>query len=153
MPVVVLYAGDGGGFVQAGQTLPNVEGFTLSWWTPEMTIIGRLSLMAWGLGYFGQPHINVRFMAVRTVKEVPDGAWMPGQWQPRRPGISALFRDRTGLAQGLGGGAGWLSASSLGPPEDRAASTQATSSAGLSGGLQRRSYGPGISLHLRLDSN
>jgi SSS family solute:Na+ symporter len=71
MPAVVLYAGDGGGFAQAGQTLSNVEGFTLSWWTPEMTIIGWLSLMAWGLGYFGQPHIIVRFMAVRTVKEVP----------------------------------------------------------------------------------
>jgi hypothetical protein len=48
MPVVVLYADDGGGFVQAGQTLPNVEGFTLSWWTPEMTIIGPA--VAHGLG-------------------------------------------------------------------------------------------------------
>jgi SSS family solute:Na+ symporter len=81
MPAVVLYAGDGGGFVQAGQTLSNVEGFTLSWWTPEMTFIGWLSLMAWGLGYFGQPHIIVRFMAVRSVKEVPTArniamAWM-----------------------------------------------------------------------------
>ncbi|NBC14758.1 MAG: sodium/proline symporter PutP [Gammaproteobacteria bacterium] len=81
MPAVVLYAGDGGGFVQAGQTLSSVEGFTLSWWTPDMTVIGWLSLMAWGLGYFGQPHIIVRFMAVRSVKEVPTArniamAWM-----------------------------------------------------------------------------
>ena len=35
-----------------------------------MTLIGWLSLMAWGLGYFGQPHIIVRFMAVRSVAEV-----------------------------------------------------------------------------------
>ncbi len=35
-----------------------------------MTFIGWLSLMAWGLGYFGQPHIIVRFMAVRSVAEV-----------------------------------------------------------------------------------
>ena len=70
MPAVVLYAGDGGGFAQARQTLSGVEGFTLSWWTDSMTVVGWLSLMAWGLGYFGQPHIIVRFMAVRSVREV-----------------------------------------------------------------------------------
>ncbi|MCO5123108.1 MAG: sodium/proline symporter PutP [Rhizobacter sp.] len=70
MPAVVLYAGDGGGFAQAGQTLSNLPGFTLSWWSDSMTLVGWLSLMAWGLGYFGQPHIIVRFMAVRSVREV-----------------------------------------------------------------------------------
>lgn len=70
MPIVVLYAGDGGGFAQAGETLSGVEGFSLSWWNEDMTLIGWLSLMAWGLGYFGQPHIIVRFMAVRSVAEV-----------------------------------------------------------------------------------
>ena len=30
--------------------------------------IGIVSLLAWGLGYFGQPHILVRFMAIRDVK-------------------------------------------------------------------------------------
>lgn len=29
-----------------------------------------VNLMAWGLGYFGQPHILVRFMAVKTVKDI-----------------------------------------------------------------------------------
>lgn len=29
-----------------------------------------ISNMAWGLGYFGQPHIIVRFMAIRSVKEI-----------------------------------------------------------------------------------
>ncbi|MCC2616849.1 sodium/proline symporter PutP [Aestuariibacter halophilus] len=29
-----------------------------------------ISLMAWGLGYFGQPHIIVRFMAIRHVREM-----------------------------------------------------------------------------------
>lgn len=33
--------------------------------------IGVVSLLAWGLGYFGQPHILVRFMAVRTPKDIP----------------------------------------------------------------------------------
>ena len=37
----------------------------------DMTTFGIVSLMAWGLGYFGQPHILVRFMAVRTPRDVP----------------------------------------------------------------------------------
>ncbi|WP_227817484.1 sodium/proline symporter PutP [Nitrogeniibacter aestuarii] len=81
MPAVVLYAGDGGGFAQAGETLSGLQGFTLSWWSSDMTVIGWVSLMAWGLGYFGQPHIIVRFMAVRSVREVATArniamAWM-----------------------------------------------------------------------------
>ncbi len=32
--------------------------------------LGIISLMAWGLGYFGQPHIIVRFMAITSVKEI-----------------------------------------------------------------------------------
>lgn len=28
------------------------------------------NLLAWGLGYFGQPHILVRFMAVKTLKDI-----------------------------------------------------------------------------------
>ncbi|MGG4265973.1 sodium/proline symporter PutP [Peribacillus simplex] len=32
--------------------------------------IGIISLLAWGLGYFGQPHIIVRFMAVSSVKDL-----------------------------------------------------------------------------------
>lgn len=35
------------------------------------TVIGIISFFAWGLGYFGQPHILVRFMSIRTVKLFP----------------------------------------------------------------------------------
>jgi sodium/proline symporter len=43
--------------------------------------VGIISLMAWGLGYFGQPHILARFMAVDSVKSIPAArrigmAWM-----------------------------------------------------------------------------
>lgn len=31
--------------------------------------LGIVSLLAWGLGYFGQPHIIVRFMAIRSVSD------------------------------------------------------------------------------------
>ncbi len=35
------------------------------------TWITGASLMAWGLGYFGQPHILARFIGIRNVKDVP----------------------------------------------------------------------------------
>lgn len=40
-----------------------------------------LNLMAWGFGYFGQPHILVRYMAVRSLKDITTArriciAWM-----------------------------------------------------------------------------
>lgn len=37
----------------------------------DASLISIVSAMAWGLGYFGQPHIIVRFMAVRSVRDVP----------------------------------------------------------------------------------
>ena len=33
------------------------------------TFVGIVSALAWGLGYFGQPHIIVRFMAIKSIKE------------------------------------------------------------------------------------
>jgi sodium/proline symporter len=49
------------------------DGHTLS----PMKII---SLLAWGLGYFGQPHILARFMAVRSPKEIPLARQIAMQW-------------------------------------------------------------------------
>ncbi|MDG1733765.1 MAG: sodium/proline symporter PutP [Thalassotalea sp.] len=36
-----------------------------------VSFLAILSAMAWGLGYFGQPHIIVRFMAIRSVEDLP----------------------------------------------------------------------------------
>ncbi len=36
-----------------------------------MSFIAIFSLVAWGLGYFGQPHIIVRFMAIKGVDHIP----------------------------------------------------------------------------------
>ncbi|WP_300394488.1 sodium/proline symporter PutP [Fusobacterium sp.] len=33
-------------------------------------ILAMISSIAWGLGYFGQPHILVRFMSVKSIKEL-----------------------------------------------------------------------------------
>jgi sodium/proline symporter len=45
-----------------------------------MTLLGIASLMAWGLGYFGQPHILARFMAVKTASEVPKARLVGMSW-------------------------------------------------------------------------
>lgn len=47
----------------------------------QVAWVALLSALAWGLGYFGQPHIVVRFMALRSVAEAKAGrqigiAWM-----------------------------------------------------------------------------
>jgi len=36
--------------------------------------------VAWGLGYFGQPHIIVRFMAIRRVKDMPTARRIGMSW-------------------------------------------------------------------------
>jgi sodium/proline symporter len=44
----------------------NPKAFNLS-----TTWITGASLMAWGFGYFGQPHILARFISIRSVEDVP----------------------------------------------------------------------------------
>ncbi|WAL78874.1 sodium/proline symporter PutP [Shewanella sp. DAU305] len=36
----------------------------------NVTMLGLISSLSWGLGYFGQPHIIVRFMAIRSVADI-----------------------------------------------------------------------------------
>lgn len=45
-----------------------------------LTVVGIISLMSWGLGYFGQPHIIVRFMAIRSVKDIPTARNIGMSW-------------------------------------------------------------------------
>ncbi|WOF16767.1 sodium/proline symporter PutP [Methanoplanus sp. FWC-SCC4] len=37
-----------------------------------LTFIAIVSMLAWGLGYFGQPHILVRFMAIKKPEEITE---------------------------------------------------------------------------------
>ncbi len=43
-------------------------------------LVSIISAMAWGLGYFGQPHIIVRFMAIRSVKDMPAARRIGMSW-------------------------------------------------------------------------
>lgn len=43
-------------------------------------LISIISALAWGLGYFGQPHILVRFMSIRSVREIPKATTIGISW-------------------------------------------------------------------------
>ncbi|WNK19186.1 sodium/proline symporter PutP [Halomonas piscis] len=79
MPLVVLYGEGGGGLSQASEVLNETDPTLLSW-TDGLTFIGWLSAVTWGLGYFGQPHIIVRFMAIRRLKDVPTARNIGMSW-------------------------------------------------------------------------
>ena len=44
------------------------------------TVIGIVSLLAWGLGYFGQPHILARFMAAESAKSIRNARRIGMSW-------------------------------------------------------------------------
>ncbi|CAH0991883.1 Osmoregulated proline transporter OpuE [Sinobacterium norvegicum] len=65
--VAVQYIG-GGSYVYQAISQENIH--LLDIWTDKngqpLTLISIVSLMAWGLGYFGQPHILARFAAMKN---------------------------------------------------------------------------------------
>lgn len=92
VPAVAL--SDVGGPAGAAATLNGINPDLLSLFAGA-TVLGVVSAMAWGLGYFGQPHIIVRFMAIRSVRDVPAA---------RRIGMSWMIVSLIGaLATGLVG--------------------------------------------------
>ena len=46
----------------------------------KLDVVAIVSLLAWGLGYFGQPHILVRFMAAESVKTIPKARRIGMTW-------------------------------------------------------------------------
>ncbi|MFT5396001.1 MAG: sodium/proline symporter [Gammaproteobacteria bacterium] len=59
--------------------------------------IGIASLLGWGLGYFGQPHILIRFMAISTPEKIPAARRIALSWTLISL-ISALFIGFAGSA-------------------------------------------------------
>jgi sodium/proline symporter len=64
------------------ETLAVIQGINLDYTNmfSGTTGIGILSLMAWGLGYMGQPHILARFMAASSVKAIPNARRIGMSW-------------------------------------------------------------------------
>ncbi|NNH72340.1 sodium/proline symporter PutP [Nocardia uniformis] len=45
-----------------------------------LSFVAIISLLAWGLGYFGQPHILARFMGIRSHKDIPTARRIGTSW-------------------------------------------------------------------------
>lgn len=90
MPLVVMF-GPGGASGASIVAVPQ-EGFLSL--THGLTFIGFLSAVTWGLGYFGQPHIIVRFMALRSVADVPRARTIGMSWM----GVCLIGTIGVGLA-------------------------------------------------------
>src|SRR5690625_5031607 len=61
------------------------------------TFLGVVSAAAWGLGYFGQPHIIVRFMAIKSVKETKEARRIGIGWMALSL-IGAILTALIGIA-------------------------------------------------------
>lgn len=74
------------------------------------TIVAIISALSWGLGYFGQPHIIVRFMALRDVQAVKPA---------RRIGLTWMIVSLLGAVGGGLAGVAYFSSQGieLGDPE------------------------------------
>lgn len=90
MPLVIL-SGHGSSAPLNLSSVPQ-EGFLSL--TEGASLIGVISAVTWGLGYFGQPHIIVRFMAIDRVENVPRAGIIGMSWMV----ISLLGAVAVGLA-------------------------------------------------------
>ena len=70
---------DLGGFTEATSRVASIDPTMLNILKGH-TVVGIVSLMAWGLGYFGQPHILIRFMAARSIKVIPNARRVGTLW-------------------------------------------------------------------------
>jgi len=91
VPVVTINEVGGLGEMQASISMINPELLDIF---SGVSLIGIISAMAWGLGYFGQPHIIVRFMAVRSVKDMPTARRIGMSWMI----VSIIGAMATGFA-------------------------------------------------------
>ncbi len=74
--MVIMHAG---GFADAVQAINTLD-VKYSDMFHGTTTIGIISLMAWGLGYMGQPHILARFMAISSVDAMPNARRIGMTW-------------------------------------------------------------------------
>ena len=76
-PIAVLIATGGADTTFAAIELNDATNFDM---LKGATFVGVISLMAWGLGYFGQPHILARFMAADSAKSIPAARRISMTW-------------------------------------------------------------------------
>jgi len=75
---IVVYMGLGHADIVGALSSIEIKGFyDVTAGVPLITIV---SLLAWGLGYFGQPHIIVRFMAIKDPNKTSQAMWICMIW-------------------------------------------------------------------------
>ncbi len=94
VPWVALFESGGSSMAVAEVTRVNPQFLALF---GSLGIAAIISNLAWGLGYFGQPHIITRFMAIRSVRDVPTMRWIGMSWMSVTL-LGALATGFTGLA-------------------------------------------------------
>ena len=77
-PVVAYFAVTGG--LAPAQTFSDLVEPSRMDVMKGASFTGVVSLLAWGLGYFGQPHILVRFMAAESVATIPAARRISMTW-------------------------------------------------------------------------
>lgn len=77
VPVVML--GELGGYDEAVKIVAEIKPKALSM-GEGVSALAIISALAWGLGYFGQPHILVRFMSIRSTKDIPAATIVGISW-------------------------------------------------------------------------
>ncbi|HDX9635056.1 sodium/proline symporter PutP [Bacillus cereus group sp. MYBK108-2] len=90
VPIVAFT--DVGGVTETFNTIKQVDASHLDMFKGT-TILGIISFLAWGLGYFGQPHIIVRFMAITSIKDLKTSRRIGIGWMT----ISIIGAMLTGL--------------------------------------------------------
>lgn len=76
-PIAVMW--DLGGFEMTVNRVAEIDPKMINLMSGH-TWIGIVGLVAWGLGYFGQPHILVRFMAARNAGIIPNARRVATLW-------------------------------------------------------------------------
>ncbi|GAB60147.1 sodium/proline symporter PutP [Rheinheimera nanhaiensis] len=74
-----------------------IDPFTDAKTAQAMSLLGIISLLSWGFGYFGQPHIIVRFMAIRSVSDIKTARRIGMSWMLITI-IGALMTGLVGIA-------------------------------------------------------
>ncbi len=77
VPLMVIYAEGGVGHSMDAVHLVSPLHLKL---LHGLDTIAMISLLGWGLGYFGQPHILVRFMAAESVHTIPHARRISISW-------------------------------------------------------------------------
>ncbi|MBZ7959367.1 sodium/proline symporter PutP [Campylobacter molothri] len=76
VPLVMLY--HLGGISKAFSIVKEINPQALS--INHVSFVSIISALAWGFGYFGQPHILVRFMSIRSAKDIPIATFIGIFW-------------------------------------------------------------------------